>query len=99
MMKISKNDRLLPVQVSTFAPSTTGAEPTAQGTSLTTDRVELSGWKDEVAGLKERTESIPEVDEDKVARVKQALDSGTYTADSKKVARSILKDHLLDEIV
>ena len=64
-----------------------------------TDRVELSGWKDEVAGLKERTESIPEVDEEKVARVKQALDSGTYTADSKKVARSILKDHLLDEIV
>ena len=71
----------------------------AQGAVSTSDKVELSSWKDEVASLKERTESIPEVDEEKVARVKQALDSGTYTADSKKVARSILKDHLLDEIV
>ena len=99
MMKINKNDRLPPAQVSTLAPSTTGAEPTAQGTSATTDRVELSGWKDEVAGLKERTESIPEVDEDKVARVKQAIDSGTYPVDGKKVARSMLKNQLLDEIV
>jgi negative regulator of flagellin synthesis FlgM len=97
-MKIDKNSPLRPVQVSTLAPSRTGAEPTAQGTSATTDSVELSGWKDEVASLRERIKPIPAVDEDKVARVKQAIDSGTYAPDSKKVARSILKGQLLDDL-
>ena len=74
------------------------SQNSAQEAATTTDKVELSGWKDEVASLKERIRSIPEVDEDRVARVKQAIDSGTYTADGKKVARSILKNQLLDEI-
>ena len=98
-MKIDKDSRLRPVQVSELAPSKTGAEPTPQGTSPTTDSVDLSGWEDEVASLKERIKSIPSVDEEKVARVKQAIDSGTYAADSKKVARSILKGQLLDDLV
>jgi len=99
MTKIHKNDRFQPAHVSKLRPSRANAEPKAQGASPTADRVELSGWKDEVASLKERTESIPAVDEDKVARVKRALDSGTYSADSKKVARSILEDQLLNDIV
>jgi len=74
------------------------SQTAAQGAAGTAGKVELSSWKDEVASLKERIKSIPEVDEDKVAKVKQAIDSGTYTADGKKVARSILKNQLLDEI-
>ena len=98
-MKINKDSRLQPVQISEIAPSKTGAEPTPQETSATTDSVDLSGWEDEVASLKERTKSIPAVDEDKVASVRRAIDSGTYAADSKKVARSILKGQLLDDLV
>jgi negative regulator of flagellin synthesis FlgM len=64
----------------------------------TTDKVELSSWKDEVAGLKEKAKAIPVVDEEKVARVKQAIDSGTYEVNSRLVARGILKSQLSDEI-
>jgi flagellar biosynthesis anti-sigma factor FlgM len=70
----------------------------AHGSADTTDKVELSGWKNEVARLKAKTKEIPVVDEDKAARVKQAIDSGTYSADSRVVARSILKSQLSDEI-
>ena len=63
-----------------------------------TDKVKLSGWKDELARLKAKTKETPDVDEDKVARVKQAIDSGTYSVDSRAVARSIIKNHLSDEI-
>jgi len=64
----------------------------------TTEKVELASWKDEVAGLKEKAKAIPVVDEEKVARVKQAIDSGTYEVNSRLVARGILKSQLSDEI-
>lgn len=74
------------------------SQAAAQGPADTTDKVELSNWKDEVARLKEKAKAIPVVDEEKVARVKQALDSGTYEVNGKLVARDILKSQLSDEI-
>ena len=79
-------------------PKTAASQTVAHGSADTTDKVELSGWKNEVARLKAKTKEIPVVDEDKAARVKQAIDSGTYSADSRVVARSILKSQLSDEI-
>jgi len=87
----------LPVS-SSAKPKTAASQMVAQGSGDTTDKVELSGWKDEVARLKAKAKEIPVVDEDKVARVKQALDSGTYSANNQVVARSILKSQLSDEI-
>jgi negative regulator of flagellin synthesis FlgM len=77
---------------------TAASQTKAHGSAGTTDKVELSGWKDEVARLKAKAREIPVVDEDKVARVKQAIDSGTYDVNSRQVARSILKSQLSDEI-
>ena len=74
------------------------SQTAAQWSAGTTDKVELSSWKDEVARLKEKVKAIPVVDEEKVARVKQAIDSGTYEANSQLVARGILKSQLSDEI-
>jgi len=74
------------------------SQAAAQGSAGTTDQVELSSWKDEVARLKEKAKAIPDVDEEKVARVKQAIDSGTYEVNSRLVARGILKSQLSDEI-
>jgi anti-sigma28 factor (negative regulator of flagellin synthesis) len=48
--------------------------------------------------LKAKTDAIPDVDEDKVATVKQALEAGAYNANGQVVARSILKSQLLDQI-
>lgn len=102
IIKIDKGKRLQLLEnapVSSSAGSKTAASQTeAPGPADTTDKVELSGWKDEVARLKEKAKEIPSVDEDKVARVKQAIDSGTYSVDSRVVARSILKSQLSDEI-
>jgi len=73
-------------------------QTSAQQAAASTDKVELSSWKDEVARLKEKTKAIPVIDEEKVARVKQAIDSGTYGVNSQSVARDILKSQLSDEI-
>ena len=74
------------------------SQTAAQGAAGTTDKVELSSWKDEVARLKEKAKAIPVVDEEKVARVKKAIDSGTYEVNGRVVARDILKSQLSDEI-
>ena len=74
------------------------SQTAAQEAAGTTDKVELSNWKDEVARLKEKAKAIPVVDEGKVARVKQAIDSGTYEVTSQLVARDILKSQLSDEL-
>jgi negative regulator of flagellin synthesis FlgM len=102
-MKIGKDKQLQLLQnrpASSSTKSTTDTSQTgAQGSAGTTDKVELStNWKDEVARLKEQAKAIPVVDEDKVARVKQAIESGTYNVNGRLVARDILKGQLSDEI-
>jgi len=87
----------LPMSSSAKSKTVT-SQAAAQGAAGTTDKVELSGWKDEVARLKEKAKAIPVVDEKKIARVKQAIDSGTYEVDIRLVARDILKSELSDEI-
>ena len=84
--------------MSSSAKSKTDTSRTvAQGSPDTTDKVELSGCKDEATRLKEKAKAIPAIDEEKVARVKQAIESGTYKVNSRLVARAILKSHLSDE--
>jgi negative regulator of flagellin synthesis FlgM len=84
--------------VSSSATSKADTSRTAAQGAGTTDKVELSSWKDEVARLKEKAKAIPDVDEEKVARVKQAIDSGAYEVNSRSVARDILKSQLSDEL-
>jgi len=102
-MKIDKDKQLQLLQ-NLSGPSSAKSKPDASQTAAqgaadtTTDKVELSGSTAEVARLKAKTDAIPAVDEDKVARVKQALEAGTYNASGQLVARSILKSQLLDEI-
>ena len=85
--------------VSSSAKSKTDTSRTAaQGSAGTTDKVELSGCKDEVTRLEEKAKAIPVVDEEKVARVKQAVESGTYKVNGQFVARGILKSQLSDEL-
>lgn len=102
-MKIDKDKQLQLLQ-NLSGPSSTKAKPdasqtAAQGTTdAASDKVELSGSTSEVARLKAKADAIPAVDEDKVASVKQALESGTYNANGQLVARSMLKSQLLDQI-
>jgi len=99
-MKID-NDKQVVLLNNLTKPSSLKGGSDAQGSSQkvagTGDKVELSGWKDQVNSLKERVKALPDVDENKVASVKQAIDSGTYNAKGVMVARSMLKSQLLDE--
>ena len=100
-MKIA-NDSQVVLLNNLTKPSSVKGGSDAQGSSQNVsgtggDTVELSGWKDQVNSLKERVKALPDVDENKVASVKQAIDSGTYNAKGVLVARSMLKSQLLDE--
>lgn len=71
---------------------------TTDTTAGVTDKVELSGWKAEVTKLKERVKALPDVNEEKVARIQQALKNDTYNVRGELVARGMMKSQLLDEI-
>jgi negative regulator of flagellin synthesis FlgM len=43
-------------------------------------------------------ESIPDVREDKVAELKEQVESGTYEIDAEKIAEKMLKDSLLNDL-
>ncbi len=63
------------------------------------DKVELSGWKDEINRLKEKVKTMPAVNQEKVEEIKNGLKTETYNVKGELVARSLLKSHLLDEIL
>ncbi len=97
-MKIDKDKQLQLLQnlsgTSSAKTKADASQTTTQGSADTGDKVELSGLKGQVASLQAKTKAIPAVDEDKVARIKQAIQSGTYNASGQMVARSMLKSQL-----
>jgi flagellar biosynthesis anti-sigma factor FlgM len=62
-----------------------------------TDKVELSGRKIEIDQLKEKVKAAPATRQEKIDAIKQALDNKTYNVKGEDVARSILKNQVLDE--
>lgn len=61
------------------------------------DKVELSTRKAEIDKLKERVKAAPATRQEKIDTIKQAIENGTYNVKGEDVARSILKNQLLDE--
>ena len=62
------------------------------------DKVELSGRKDEIEKLKEKAKAAPATRQEKIDTIKQAIENGTYNVKSEDVARSMLKNQILDEM-
>jgi negative regulator of flagellin synthesis FlgM len=54
------------------------------------DRVEISGTGKEVAEIIAAVNQLPDVRNDKVKAIKEAIDSGKYQMDSIKIAEKIL---------
>jgi negative regulator of flagellin synthesis FlgM len=63
------------------------------------DKVELSSKKQEINALKERVKAEPDVRQDKVDAIREAVKNETYNIKGELVARSILKSQLLDELL
>jgi len=63
------------------------------------DRVELSGSRDEINRIKEKVRTVPIVRQEKVDSIREAIQTETYNVKGELVAKSILKNHLLDQIL
>ncbi|OPY73291.1 MAG: Anti-sigma-28 factor, FlgM [Syntrophorhabdus sp. PtaU1.Bin058] len=63
------------------------------------DKVELSVNKKEIEKIKERVQATPAVDQEKINAVKDAIRNETYNIRGELVAKSIIKNNLLDEIL
>ncbi len=63
------------------------------------DKVELTVGKDEINRIREKIKTIPAVRQEKVDVIRKALETGTYNIRGELVAKSLLKDHLLDRVL
>lgn len=63
------------------------------------DKVELSVNKREIEKIKERVKAAPVIDQEKVNTIKDAIRNETYNIRGELVAKSIIKNNLLDEIL
>ena len=56
------------------------------------DKVNLSGAAREIAEIMSSVKAIPDVRKDKVAEVKNQIDSGSYVTDAYKIAGKIIDE-------
>ena len=54
------------------------------------DKFVLSSQSSEVSSIKERVHQLPDVDTEKVERLRELIQNGNYEIDSQKVADNIL---------
>ncbi|NLW35653.1 flagellar biosynthesis anti-sigma factor FlgM [Syntrophorhabdus aromaticivorans] len=76
-----------------------GADVQGKKSGDMADKVELTGRKDEIDRVREKVNATPVVREEKVASLRQAVQTETYNIRGELVAKSLLKSHLLDEIL
>ena len=99
-MKISNTDN---VHVLDQLVKSANAKPPKQGAvgqnnnQQVADTVELSTRKTDIQNLKEKAMAAPATRQDKIDAIKQAIANKTYNVKGEDVARSILKNQVLDE--
>lgn len=80
-------------EVKSNKKSTVTVQNTAAGTtvSISTDRVQISGRGRELTEMLTSSDKTTDEREQRVAELKQQVESGSYTVDASKVAGAILK--------
>jgi len=61
------------------------------------DKVVLSPKAREIQEAKKLLSSIPDIREEKVARIKKEIEDGTYRIDGKKLAAKMIRESLLKD--
>jgi flagellar biosynthesis anti-sigma factor FlgM len=62
------------------------------------DKIEITN-KAEVKRLRQLMESIPAVRQEKVDRIREAIESKTYNVRGELVAKSLLKSHIFETVL
>jgi negative regulator of flagellin synthesis FlgM len=68
------------------------------GDASGSDQLDLSIRGQEMSRIEELAQSIPDVRESKIERIRGAIESGTYNVKAEKIAEKILAGNLLDEL-
>jgi len=63
------------------------------------DKVKLSQTMRDVNAAREQLDSIPDIQEEKVAEIRDQIDKGTYRIDGKKIAFNMIREAFIDETV
>ncbi|MCL6414436.1 flagellar biosynthesis anti-sigma factor FlgM [Aestuariirhabdus sp. Z084] len=71
------------------APPKADQAQTSQASTTRTDSVNLSAEGKSLRQIEEKLASQPDIDQDKVARVKQAIADGSYQVDARKLAENL----------
>ncbi len=68
------------------------AAPVSENPRPSDDRVDISGKGKEIADLMATIQQMPDVRNDKVKAVKEAIESGNYHIDTKNIAQKLLEE-------
>ena len=63
------------------------------------DKVVLSQEAKKIQEAKKLMDSIPDIREEKIAKIKAQIEDGTYQVEEKKLAAKIVKESLLNELL
>ena len=63
------------------------------------DKVVLSQEAKKIQEAKKLMDSIPDIREEKIAKIKAQIEDGTYQVEEKKLAAKIIKESLLNELL
>lgn len=66
--------------------------------AVRTDTVEISDTAKKIQEAKSQLENIPDIREEKVANIKSQIESGKYEINPDKIASSMIRDALLNEL-
>ncbi len=102
-MKITDNNSSLNIRnyVSNVKDNKEIDDSAKQGSPQTVkeDKVVLSSKAKEVQEATKLIKELPDIREDKVAKLKEQVDQGTYRINGKKIAFKMLKESILDELL
>ena len=81
-------------------PDKTKAKPTGEKADvLSKDQVTVSDSAKEIGRLQVEVGKVPEIRDDRVNEVKNAINAGTYNVKGEAVAGKLLKEALIDSTV
>lgn len=66
--------------------------------AVKTDTVEISATGKRIVEAKKQLEAIPDVQQDKVDRLKSQIENGTYEINAEKIADRMLRESLFNDM-